>query len=82
VVIDARDVTIALSDPADSSVQNRLHAQIMAIEPRAAGLLVRLDAGGAHVKSLITRQAAERLSLSEGMQVYALIKATASARHG
>ena len=82
IVVDARDVTIALSDPVDSSVQNRLHARIIAIEPHAGGLLLRLDAHGLRLKSLVTRTAAERLSLTPGGMVFALIKAVASARHG
>jgi molybdate transport system ATP-binding protein len=82
IVVDARDVTIALSDPADSSVQNRLQARITAVEPHAGGLLLRLDAQGVRLKSLVTRHAAERLSLAPGGAVFALIKAVASARHG
>ena len=82
VVVDARDVAIALSDPADSSVQNRLQARIAAIEPHPGGLLLRLDAQGVRLKSLVTLTAAERLSLAQGGTVFALIKAVASARHG
>jgi len=82
IVVDARDVAIALSNPIDSSVQNRLHARIAAIEPHTGGLLLRLDAQGVRLKSLVTRQAAERLSLAQGGTVFALIKAVASARQG
>jgi molybdate transport system ATP-binding protein len=82
IVVDARDVAIALSDPVDTSVQNRLKARITNIEPHAGGLLLRLDAHGTRLKSLVTRQAAERLSLAPGAEVYALIKAVASARQG
>ena len=82
IVVDARDVTIALSDPTDSSVQNRLQARITAIEPHAGGLLLRLDAQGVRLKSLVTHKAAERLALASGGAVFALIKAVASARHG
>ena len=83
VVVDARDVAIALSDPTDSSVQNRLEARVVAVDPHASGgLLIRLDAHGVRVKSLVTRQAAQRLSLSQNAVVFALIKAVASARHG
>ncbi len=74
VVVDARDVTIALSDPTDSSVQNRLAARITAVEPHAGGLLLRLDAQGVRLKSLVTRTAADRLSLAPGGAVFALIK--------
>ena len=82
IVVDARDVTIALSDPVDSSVQNRLAARITAIEPHPGGRLLRLDAHGVRLKSLVTQMAAERLGLAPGGAVFALIKAVASARHG
>lgn len=82
IVVDARDVTIALSDPVDSSVQNRLSAVIAAIEPHPGGRVLRLDAQGVRLKSLVTLRAAERLSLAPGVEVFALIKAVASARHG
>lgn len=83
VIVDARDVAVALSDPTDSSVQNRLPAVIAAIEPHAGGgLVLRLEAAGARLKSLVTPAAAERLALRPGAQVHALIKATAAARHG
>ena len=82
IVVDARDVTIALSDPTDSSVQNRLAARITAIEPHPGGRLLRLDAQGVRLKSLVTRGAAARLGLAPGAMVFALIKAVASARHG
>jgi molybdate transport system ATP-binding protein len=82
IVVDARDVAVALSDPTDTSVQNRLEARIAVIEPHHGGLLLRLDAQGARLKSLVTHQAAERLSLEPGVRVFALIKAVASARQG
>jgi molybdate transport system ATP-binding protein len=83
VIVDARDVAVALSDPTDSSVQNRLPATIATVTPHAGGgLVLRLQARGARLKSLVTPAAAERLALRPGLQVHALIKATAAARHG
>ena len=81
VVVDARDVALALTDPVDASFQNRLPMQVAALEPRADGVLVRLEAGELTLKALITRQAWDRLALSPGERVIALVKATAAARY-
>jgi len=81
IVVDARDVALALTDPVDASFQNRLPMQVAAIEVRTDGVLVRLEAGGLRLKALITRQASEQLGLAPGRPVIALVKATAAARY-
>ena len=81
VVVDARDVALALTDPVDASFQNRLPMQVAALEVRADGVLVRLEAGELRLKALVTRQASEQLALASGKQVIALVKATAAARY-
>lgn len=72
----ARDVTIALSPPHDSSVNNCLAVTIIGIseDPNPGHALLQLDAGGERLLSRITRRSCERLGLVPGAQVYALIK--------
>ncbi|MDP3370891.1 MAG: molybdenum ABC transporter ATP-binding protein [Brevundimonas sp.] len=81
VVVDARDVALALIDPVDASFQNRLQMRISALELRSDGVLVRLEEGELRVKALVTRQASEQLALAPGQRVVALVKATAAARY-
>lgn len=81
VVVDARDVALALTDPVDASFQNRLPMRIAALELRPDGVLVRLEAGELRLKALVTRQASEQLALAPGQRVIALVKATAAARY-
>ena len=81
VIVDARDVALALTDPVEASFQNRLPMRIAALETRPDGVLVRLEAGALRLKALITRRASEQLTLVPGRKVIALVKATASARY-
>ena len=81
VVVDARDVALALTDPVDASFQNRLPMRVDALDARSDGILVRLEAGGLRLKALVTRQASDQLGLVPGRQVIALVKATAAARY-
>ena len=80
LVIDARDVAIALSNPRDLSVQNRLVMRVAALKPRAEGVVVRLEAPGLVLKSLVTPAAVAQLGLEPGRTVVALVKATAATR--
>ena len=80
IAIDARDIALSLSDPTDSSVQNRLPVTISAIRPLLDGTcIIELTATGYGLKALITRQAVEHLDLKVGTSVMALIKAVARA---
>jgi len=76
VQILARDVTIALSPPLDSSVNNCLSVTVTGIseDPNPGHVLLQLDAGGERLLSRITRRSCERLALAPGLQLYALIK--------
>jgi molybdopterin-binding protein len=58
------------------SGRNKLPGTV--IELRYEGLLVqvRIDVGGHEITSIITSDAARSLGLKEGVQVYALVKAT------
>ena len=76
--IFARDVALATQPPQGLSIRNVLEAQILAIEIAEEVLAeVLLDVGGQHLRSSVTREAAEELRLAGGMTVYALIKSVA-----
>lgn len=77
--IQARDVSVALSAEAPSSIVNRLPARVEGFADAAhpAYCLVRLDVGGAPLLAQITRLSRDRLGLTTGMQVVAQIKSVA-----
>lgn len=76
----AADVSLALSEPRDISINNVLPGHVLSIaEDGPAACLVTLDTG-APLLARITRQSVQRLSLAPGMRVYALIKAVAVER--
>lgn len=81
VVIDGRDVAIALTDPEHVSFQNRLPVSIATIERRSDGVLLDLEGPGLRLKALISAIACRDLGLTVGRSVVALIKAAAAARH-
>ncbi len=79
--IEASDIAIALTNPTDTSVQNRLAVEIDAIEPFSDGtLLVTLSGYGYKVKAIVTLQAVRNLGLRTGLRVTAMIKAAAKVR--
>ena len=75
----ARDVSLALSRPLDSSILNQLQATVTQIWPAdtAAHVMVRLDAGGTPLLARITRCSCDQLGLTVGMPVWAQVKAVA-----
>ncbi len=76
--IPARDVSIALSRPDDSSILNILHTRIDALEDTHSGrVLLRLNISGQYLLARITRKSALQLGLHKGMSVYAQIKSVA-----
>jgi molybdate transport system ATP-binding protein len=78
--IEASDIAIALTNPTDTSVQNRLAMVIDSIEPFGAGtFLVALSGCGYKMQGLVTSQALSDLELKEGLYVTAMIKAVARA---
>lgn len=78
--VEASDIAIALTNPTDTSVQNRLAVVIDAIEPFGTGTcLLTLSGSGFKLQSLITNQALRRLELKVGLVVTAMIKAVARA---
>ncbi|NNL95025.1 MAG: molybdenum ABC transporter ATP-binding protein [Xanthomonadales bacterium] len=78
VSIAARDVSISLTEPEDSSILNTLRASIDAMTDLDSALvLLKLDAGGSPLLARITRKSAQRLSLAVGMNVFAQVKSVA-----
>ncbi|MCB1959550.1 MAG: molybdenum ABC transporter ATP-binding protein [Rhodocyclaceae bacterium] len=77
--IAARDVSIALSRPTDSSIINHLPVSVIDIcpDPNPGHRLVRLAAGKTVLLARITTLSRERLGLVPGMTAWALIKGVA-----
>ena len=75
----ARDVSVALARPQDSSVLNQLQATVAAAWPAStpAHVIVRLDAGGTAILARITRRSYDHLRLDIGQPVWAQVKAVA-----
>ena len=86
VRILARDVSIALERPQNTSITNVLSARIVDIEPlspspstqgQSAQALLRLDVGGSIILARITRRSVALLDLNHGAEVYAQVKSVA-----
>ncbi|MBU3672975.1 MAG: molybdenum ABC transporter ATP-binding protein [Sinobacteraceae bacterium] len=75
----ARDVSLAVSEPRDSSIQNQLRAVITAViaDDHPSQVLVRLDCSGSALLARVTRRALQALSLAPGTAVWALVKSVA-----
>src|SRR5262245_11156794 len=79
----ARDVSIALERPQRISIQNVLKGTIAGVTAGSNGIVdVAIDVGGTILRSRVTRRAVEQLGLSEGLAVYALVKAVSLSRPG
>jgi molybdate transport system ATP-binding protein len=79
VRILARDVSIALQRPIDTSISNILPARIIDITEIGDGpqALVRLDLGGTVILSRITRRSVATLQLRPNLMVHAQVKSVA-----
>ena len=78
VRVAARDVALAVHKPSGLSIRNVLEGRILKIdllEPVFAEIL--LDVGKQRLRAEITREAAEELKLTQGQNVYALVKSVA-----
>lgn len=75
----ARDVSIARSRIADSSILNIIPAEVLAVgdEAHPAQALVKLKLGDSPVLARVTRRPVEALGLEAGARGYAQIKAVA-----
>jgi len=80
VRIHARDVSLALQRPQESSILNLLPATVVEIvDDGPVQVVVRLDAGGTALLSRITRKSAAVLELAPGKPLFAQIKSVALA---
>lgn len=79
VQVKARDVSLARTEPHDTSILNRLPARVIAEAPAgdAAQVLVQLDAGGTRLVARITRRSRDQLALASGQEIWVQIKAVA-----
>ncbi|MEO8670444.1 MAG: molybdenum ABC transporter ATP-binding protein [Tahibacter sp.] len=76
--VRARDVMLATRALNDVSAQNILDGTVSAMRERGAHAVeVRVTCGDDTILASITRRAADRLGLTEGMRVYAIIKSVA-----
>ncbi len=78
----ARDVSLALSSHEDSSILNRLSAEVMEIseDTDASILLIRLKTGTSYLIARLTRKSVHHLKLEPGMAVWAQVKSVALVR--
>jgi molybdate transport system ATP-binding protein len=74
--IRARDVAIAVGDPGQLSIRNRLKATVREIAKGAPPMVdLRLAVAGDHLIARVTADAVEALGLKPGSAVTALVKA-------
>ena len=77
LAIDARDVSICLSQATDSSIMNILPATISQLTPTNDGACaVTLTVGEQLLRALVSDYSAKNLALAVGKKVYAQIKGT------
>lgn len=76
--IPARDVMVATIRPEGLSALNILEGTVEAVEPDGEGMAsLRIACGGDHVRARITALSVERLGLTPGLPVHAVIKTVA-----
>lgn len=77
--IHARDVSLTLSAPTDTTILNVLPCRITAIAAadNPAQTLIGLESGGQTLLARITRKSCDQLGLKPGITVYAQIKSVA-----
>ena len=78
VRLRARDVALALSDPADTSIANRLRGVVSELAGREGPFVdVGVNVDGTLIRALVTRASVDRLGLQPGMPIWALIRTVA-----
>ena len=76
--IRARDVSIALTKPENTSILNMIECSVKAIsEENSPQVDLQLDAAGAAIWARITARSCRALGLRPGIKVFALIKSVA-----
>ncbi len=78
--IRARDVMLSLQPPQDISALNVLAGRIAEIAPHGAQADIRLDCNGANLMARLTAKSVQRLALTPGRPVYAVIKSVSFER--
>jgi len=75
----ARDVSLATSEPQNTSIQNQLMASIQSItpDPHPSQVMVVLKCGAEEVLARVTKRAVNELALEVGMPVWAQVKSVA-----
>jgi len=75
----ARDVSLATSEPQNTSIQNQLRCSIQSITPDAhpSQVMVVLKCGAEEVLARVTSRAVNELALQVGMPVWAQVKSVA-----
>ena len=78
VQIPARDLSLALQRPAQTSILNILQVTLTGLKPAGDGtLFAELDCAGQRLRARITRRSQENLALKPGMALFALVKSAA-----
>ena len=78
IQVAARDVSVTLQRPGETSILNVLAATIAARRDDDAGrTLLQLDAGGTLLLARVTRRSADQLALAPGRAVFAQVKGVA-----
>ena len=76
--IHARDISLALQRPHETSILNILPARVDGLAARRPGrMMVRLSVGHAALLAAITERSADQLGLEPGREVFAQIKSVA-----
>jgi molybdate transport system ATP-binding protein len=75
----ARDVSLAISEPTNTSIQNQLRGSIQSMTPDAhpSQVMVVLKCGADEVLARVTKRAVDELSLQVGQSVWAQVKSVA-----
>jgi molybdopterin-binding protein len=58
------------------SARNVLQGTVRKVNVGAVNAEISIDVGGTEIVSIITKESAERLALTEGRAVYAVVKAS------
>ena len=76
--VQARDVSLALTAPSDTSILNVLPATVVALGEDSPGqMMVALDAGTTRLLARVTQRSARALALAPGQPVFVQVKGIA-----
>jgi molybdate transport system ATP-binding protein len=77
----ARDIILAVQEPAGLSVRNQLRGTVVKLSEDPGGTLVEVDTGGTRLLSRVTTAAARELALRPGLPIWMLVKAVSVSQH-